>query len=144
MAGKARMISEETIDKAKSLLANLPEKPKAKIGRTTSEAVAEIRAAIKAAQAKGYTLEEIVEQLKNEAGFEAGISTIKSALSSGRKKSTRSQPSQAKISQQSRQQKANNGEADSTENNGINTPAASSSTDTSNQLTAGAQKRGVR
>ncbi|WP_321886225.1 hypothetical protein [Burkholderia cenocepacia] len=43
----------------------LPEKPDAERGVTVRDAMKEIRARVRAAQAKGYTLEQIAEQAKS-------------------------------------------------------------------------------
>jgi hypothetical protein len=60
-------------------LDNLPEKPKSERPLTTQQLVAELRSKIKAAQAKGYTLEEIVELFK-QSGAQISLSSVRSAL----------------------------------------------------------------
>ncbi len=86
MAGKQRTFDKDTRIKIEGVLDNLPEKPKAERALTTKELVGELKAKIKAAQAKGYTLEEIVELFKQN-GAQISLSTVKSALKGTTKKS---------------------------------------------------------
>jgi len=79
MAGKQRTFDKETRIKIEGVLDNLPEKPKAERALTTKELVSELKAKIKAAQAKGYTLEEIVELFKQN-GAQISLSTVKESL----------------------------------------------------------------
>lgn len=79
MAGKQKSFDQETRQKIESTLDNLPEKPKSERPLTTQQLVAELRPKIKAAQAKGYTLEEIVDLFK-KSGAQISLSSVKSAL----------------------------------------------------------------
>lgn len=87
MAGKQRTFDKETRIKIEGVLDNLPEKPKAERSLTTKELVSELKGKIKAAQAKGYTLEEIVELFKQN-GAQISLSTVKASLKSTTRKST--------------------------------------------------------
>jgi hypothetical protein len=65
----------------------LPEKPEAERGLSVREAMKEVRAPIRHAQGKGYTLEQIAEQAK-QAGIDITAGTIRYALrSEGRRNS---------------------------------------------------------
>lgn len=90
MAGKQKAFDQETRQKIESTLDNLPEKPKSERPLTTQQLVAELRPKIKAAQAKGYTLEEIVDLFK-QSGAQISLSSVKSAL----RTTTRSKPKAA-------------------------------------------------
>jgi hypothetical protein len=79
MAGKQRTFDKETRIKIEGVLDNLPEKPKAERALTTKELVSELKGKIKAAQSKGYTLQEIVELFKKN-GAQISLSTVKDAL----------------------------------------------------------------
>jgi transcriptional regulator len=87
MAGKQRTFDKETRIKIEGVLDNLPEKPKAERALTTKELVSELKAKIKVAQAKGYTLEEIVELFKQN-GAQISLSTVKASLKGTTKKPT--------------------------------------------------------
>ncbi len=91
MAGKQRTYDKTTRERVEKLLDELPEKPKSERALTTRELVAELKSKIRAAQAKGYTLEEIAQHFQ-QAGATISVSTIKSALKGGssarRQKST--------------------------------------------------------
>lgn len=84
MAGRQKTFSPEVKQKIEDVLDNLPEKPKAERPVTTRELVAELKAKIRAAQAKGYTLEEIVEMFKKN-GAQISLSTVKTALRTPRR-----------------------------------------------------------
>jgi hypothetical protein len=79
MAGTKRTFDKETRIKIEGVLDNLPEKPKAERALTTKELVSELKGKIKAAQSKGYTLQEIVELFKQN-GAQISLSTVKDAL----------------------------------------------------------------
>ena len=79
MAGKQKTFDQETRKKIEATLDSLPEKPKAERALTTKELVTELRGKIRAAQAKGYTLDEIVELFKRD-GAQISLSSVKSAL----------------------------------------------------------------
>lgn len=85
MAGKQRTFDKETRIKIEGILDNLPEKPKAERALTTKELVSELKGKIKAAQAKGYTLEEVVDLFKKN-GAQISLSTIKASLKGTAKK----------------------------------------------------------
>lgn len=85
MAGKQRTFDKETRIKIEGALDNLPEKPKAERALTTKELVSELKSKIKAAQVKGYTLEEIVELFKQN-GAQISLSTVKASLKGTTKK----------------------------------------------------------
>lgn len=86
MAGRQKTFSPEIKDKIESLLDNLPEKPKSARPVTTKELVTELKTKIRAAQSKGYTLEEIVEMFK-KGGAQISMSTVKTALRTPRRAS---------------------------------------------------------
>ena len=75
MAGKGKRFNQEARDSLAASLAVLPEKPKVK-EFTAAELVRSLKSEIKAAQAKGYTLEEIIEHFKSK-NVDVGISTLK-------------------------------------------------------------------
>lgn len=79
MAGTKRTFDKETRIKIEGVLDNLPEKPKAERALTTKELLSELKGKIKAAQSKGYTLQEIVELFKQN-GAQISLSTVKDAL----------------------------------------------------------------
>ena len=79
MAGKQKTFDQETRQKIEATLDNLPEKPKSERPLTTKELVTELRTKIRAAQAKGYTLEEIIELFKRE-GAQISLSSVKRGL----------------------------------------------------------------
>ena len=79
MAGKPKHFTADARDKVASLLAALPEKPKAERGLAAKDIIASLKAEIKAAQSKGYTIEEIVKSFK-DGGVEIGLTTLKTAL----------------------------------------------------------------
>lgn len=75
MAGKGKKFNQEVRDTLATSLAGLPEKPKVN-EFTAAELVRSLKSEIKAAQAKGYTLEEIIEHFKSK-NVAVGISTMK-------------------------------------------------------------------
>lgn len=75
MAGKGKRFNQDARDSLAASLAVLPEKPKVK-EFTAAELVRSLKSEIKAAQAKGYTLEEIIEHFKSK-NVDVGISTLK-------------------------------------------------------------------
>lgn len=84
MASKGKKYTEETKDKLTNLLKSLPEKPKKKEYGTV-DLLRGMKAEIKAALSKGYTLEEILEKFKEADGVEIGITTAKAELRQTRK-----------------------------------------------------------
>lgn len=62
----------------------LPEKPEAEHGVTVRDAMKDMRARVRAAQAKGYTLEQIAEQAQPH-GIDITAGTIRYALRATRK-----------------------------------------------------------
>ena len=88
MAGKQKTFTQEVRQKIEATLDNLPEKPKAERPLTTKELVTELRGKIRAAQAKGYTLEEIVDLFKSD-GAQISLSSVKSALKGSSPRSSR-------------------------------------------------------
>lgn len=85
MTGKAKHFTVESRDKIASTLAALPEKPKPEKGLVAKEVVASLKAHIKAARDKGYTIEEIIELFKT-GGVDIGLTTLKTALKPPKKK----------------------------------------------------------
>ncbi|WP_296652567.1 hypothetical protein [Paraburkholderia sp.] len=65
----------------------LPEKPRDNQRVTISNGMREIKAKIRAAQEKGYSLDEIVEEAKRQ-GLDVGIGAVKYALYSPKKAAT--------------------------------------------------------
>ena len=93
MAGKQKTFNQETRKKIEATLDSLPEKPKVERARTTKELVTELRGKIRAAQAKGYTLDEIVELFKRD-GAQISLSSVKSALKGSSSRSRTTKPAQ--------------------------------------------------
>ena len=115
MAGKQKTFDHETRPKIEATLDNLPEKPKSERPLTTKELVTELRTKIRAAQAKGYTLEEIVELFKRE-GAQISLSSVKSALKGSSPRSRTTKPTQA--GEQTAPQAASNAQPDGSHNGG--------------------------
>lgn len=113
MAGKQKTFDKETRQKIEATLDNLPEKPKSERPLTTKELVTELRTKIRAAQAKGYTLEEIVELFKRE-GAQISLSSVKSALKGSSPRSRTTKPTQA--GEQTAPQAASNAQPDGSHN----------------------------
>ena len=113
MAGKQKTFDQETRHKIEATLDNLPEKPKSERPLTTKELVTELRTKIRAAQAKGYTLEEIVELFKRE-GAQISLSSVKSALKGSSPRSRTTKPTQA--GEQTAPQAASNAQPDGSHN----------------------------
>ena len=76
MAGKQKTYDQETRQKLEATLDNLPEKPKSERPLSTKELVTELRTKIRAAQAKGYTLEEVVEFMDQGGGSNPNLSPL--------------------------------------------------------------------
>ena len=85
MAGKAKHFTVESRDKIASMMAALPEKPKPEKGLVAKEVVASLKAHIKAARDKGYSIEEIIDLFKT-GGVDIGLTTLKTALKPPKKK----------------------------------------------------------
>lgn len=85
MVGKSKSFTIESRNNVASILTALPEKPKAERALAAKYIVASLKAEIKAAQAKGYTIEEIVQSFK-QGGVDIGLTTLKTALKQPRKK----------------------------------------------------------
>ena len=115
MAGKQKTFDQETRQKIEATLDNLPEKPKSERPLTTKELVTELRTKIRAAQAKGYTLEEIVELFKRE-GAQISLSSVKSALKGSSPRSRTTKPTQR--GEQTAPQAASNAQPDGSHNGG--------------------------
>lgn len=113
MAGKQKTYDQETRQKIEATLDNLPEKPKSERPLTTKELVTELRTKIRAAQAKGYTLEEIVELFKRE-GAQISLSSVKGALKGSSPRSRTTKPAQA--GEQTAPQAASNAQPDGSHN----------------------------
>jgi len=79
MAGRPKSYTQQAKAKVEGILDALPEKPESERPLSTTELVKQLKSKIAAAQAKGYTLEEIVEQFK-KAGVQVSLSTLKSGL----------------------------------------------------------------
>ena len=62
-----------------------PAKPQEEQSVSTSDAIAELKPAIKRMQDKGYTLAEILERLQ-KIGVDIGMTTLKSSVSKSRSK----------------------------------------------------------
>ena len=88
MARKASEFTADLWEKAGTLLAALPEKPKEKRGLTAKDGLAKIEEAIRAAQEAGYTYDEIVAQLKT-VGIEISLTTFKTYWNGSKKKRTK-------------------------------------------------------
>jgi len=79
MAGRQKLFGQDVKQTLESVLDTLPEKPKGERPLTTKQLVGELKAKIRAAQAKGYTLEEITE-LFSKNGAQLSLSSVKVAL----------------------------------------------------------------
>jgi len=79
MAGRPRSYSQQVKTAMGSLFDALPEKPESERPLSTTELVKQLKSKISAAQAKGYTLEEIIEQFKR-GNVQVSLSTLKAAL----------------------------------------------------------------
>lgn len=119
MAGKQKTFTQEVRQKIEATLDNLPEKPKAERPLTTKELVTELRGKIRAAQAKGYTLEEIVDLFKSD-GAQISLSSVKSALKGSSPRSRTTKPAQAgeQAGEQTAPQAASNAQPDGSHNGG--------------------------
>ena len=114
MAGKQKTFTQDVRQKIEATLDNLPEKPKAERPLTTKELVTELRGKIRAAQAKGYTLEEIVDLFKSD-GAQISLSSVKSALKGSSQRSSRTtKPAQS--GEQTAPQAASNTQPDGSHN----------------------------
>ncbi|MFI8377082.1 hypothetical protein ACIGCH_23750 [Pseudomonas helleri] len=91
MAGKQRTFAPEIREKISTALDQLPEKPKEAREQTTTELVGSLKAKIKAAQVKGYTLTEIVELFK-QSGAKVSLSTVKASLVTSSKRGKPTDP----------------------------------------------------
>lgn len=79
MAGRQKLFGQDVRQTLETALDTLPEKPKSERPLTTKQLVAELKTKIRAAQAKGYTLEEITE-LFSKNGAQLSLSSVKVAL----------------------------------------------------------------
>lgn len=95
MASKLKKFTVASRDKVAQLLADLPEKPKEERGMQTRELITSLTAEIHAAQAKGYTIEEIVNLFKS-GGIDIGMTTFKASVKSP-KTQARSQTKQGQV-----------------------------------------------
>lgn len=75
----AKVYTKSQWDAFARALDGLPEKPDAERGVTVRDAMKDMRARVRAAQAKGYTLEQIAEQAKPH-GIDITAGTIRYAL----------------------------------------------------------------
>jgi len=80
----ARLYTKSQWDAFAHTLDALPEKPETERGVGVRDAMKEMRAHIRGAQTKGYTLEQIAEQA-TQAGIDITAGTIRYALRSGGK-----------------------------------------------------------
>lgn len=80
----AKLYTKSQWDAFAHTLDALPEKPEAERGVGVRDAMKEMRAHIRGAQTKGYTLEQIAEQA-TQAGIDITAGTIRYALRSGGK-----------------------------------------------------------
>ncbi|MFM0696376.1 hypothetical protein PQQ64_29415 [Paraburkholderia graminis] len=83
----ARVYTKSQCDAFARTLDALPEKPDAERGLSVREAIKEVRAPIRHAQGKGYTLEQIAEQAR-QAGIDITAGTIRYALRSEGKRNS--------------------------------------------------------
>jgi len=79
MAGRARTYTKEVSQKAADALRSLPPKPPAERPLSASDLIKQLKPEITAAINNGYTLQEVVENLKKN-GITVGLSTLKSGL----------------------------------------------------------------
>lgn len=91
MAGKQRTYTAEQRDKVATALSALPEKPAAERQQTTAELLQALKPQIRAAQEKGYTLDEVADLLKNN-GITISLSTLKSAYKTAKKTTAKTKP----------------------------------------------------
>ncbi|EFL5392036.1 hypothetical protein AA919_004269 [Escherichia coli] len=89
MAGRQKLFGQDVRKAVETALDALPQKPPSERPLTTKQLVGELKANIRAAQAKGYTLEEIAE-LFSKNGAQLSLSSVKVALrGSGGRPTTR-------------------------------------------------------
>lgn len=153
MAGKPKQFTVESRDKVASILTALPEKPKAERGLAAKEVVASLKADIRAAQAKGYTIEEIVKLFK-DGGVDIGLTTLKAAIKQPKKKAAASAEDGKKQSVYTQPSAARNTGAGQDQGQESATPEArrvltpedkqALHDDAENSLTPAAKKRGDR
>ena len=98
MAGKGKKFNQEARDTLAESLTSLPEKPKVK-EFTAAELIRSLKSEIKAAQAKGYTLEEILDHFKSR-NVDVGISTIKAETRAAKRTRGKSEATTASAGQQ--------------------------------------------
>ncbi|WP_051862140.1 hypothetical protein [Ferrovum myxofaciens] len=90
MAGKQKTFTMKARDDVASIIASLPEKPKADKGLAAKDIITSLKAEIRTAQEKGYTIEEIVQSFK-QGGVDIGLTTLKAAM----RQSTKKRPEKA-------------------------------------------------
>lgn len=98
MAGKGKKFNQEARDTLAESLTSLPEKPKVK-EFTAAELIRSLKSEIKAAQAKGYTLEEIIDHFKAK-NVDVGISTMKAETRATKRAKGRNEATSASAGQQ--------------------------------------------
>jgi hypothetical protein len=108
---KAATVSRDAVDQARSLLQQLPEKPKDTL--SLRETVAQLQDQIKAALAKGYSYEEVAQLLSGQ-GISISASTLKNYIPSSRRQSTAEEPAPTKTRRR-RSKKQQTDESDAAE-----------------------------
>jgi hypothetical protein len=85
-----RGFDDAELAKMKTVLKSLPKKEREKKRLSTSELVKAIRGDIRAAMARGYTLDEVITALNNEGSFDLKMMSIKRYMTETQKKRTTS------------------------------------------------------
>ena len=85
MGRHAQTYDTETVEVAIKRLEELSVRPTKEQSMTTSDAIMKLKPAIKCLQQKGYTLQEILAELR-ESGINIGLTTIRTAVSKSKRK----------------------------------------------------------
>jgi hypothetical protein len=85
----AKVFPKSNWDRFAQQLDALPERPASDRGLAVRDAIKDIRNSIRAAQAKGYTLEQIIEQAKS-ADIDISAGTLKRAMRTSGKRAAAS------------------------------------------------------
>ncbi len=136
MAGKPKLFTADTRDNVASLLTSLPEKQNTEKKLAAKDIITSLKAEIRSAQSKGYTIEEIVQYFQ-QGGVDIGLTTLKSTI----RELTKKRP--ARVAQKVKHQDENNVAPDARRT--VNTEERQAlRNDMETTLTPAATKRGLR
>lgn len=85
MGRTSKNFTAETVEAAIKKLNEMPEKPKEDVGLSTIEALAMLKPAVKAMQAKGYAMNEILAEIRT-VGLDIGLTTLKNFVTKPKRK----------------------------------------------------------